>query len=214
MAISTSLLTGCLRTELINTPIPERTFLLAASNSRPISLQVKYENPSETLGRQFMFGVIPWGRVTASRLPEFVGRRAYERLTLRGLRPLTAQMQTPVLTLEIDAIEAWAYDLIFIRRVSCTVRMRAIYRECLEKSSADSSARTSWGSSPETCARVSERSGHNSDFIAYAFADTLSRVLSQTIDETVDYLLDEVLLDEVLLNDHLLGYNNGIHATE
>lgn len=175
-----TLLTACLKTDLSSPPLDARVFRLAAASARPIHIEVTSESPEANLGHQYLLFAIPFGRITSDNVSMVVQRALYSKLALRGYTPLVNQSArsgfgaaAATLKLQIHDPQASAFDLFFVRHLSCSLNLKAQF-------------------SKQDSERRADASGTFDDFRAFAFEKEMSLCFTQALDIALDRLLNEL----------------------
>ena len=140
---------------------------------REVQLEVSSAvEPASSLGHQFLFIVIPFGRVVAPELTALVRESARTRLALAGIRAVSPALggergALPRLHLRIADASVTAWDLLLTRRASASLTLTA----------------TMSGAGALTARGAADR------FVTYAFARELGAVLEAAVGEALDDLL-------------------------
>jgi len=171
-------LVSCVATPLRTESLTDDVILLAASNRKPIYLDIKVQNSELTVGRQFLLMLIPFGRVYLPAPETFVSRAVYQELSLRGYKPIVdkdIKLPAPRLIIELEDMDVSAYDFLFLRRVVAKTSLKGTFYHKDDKTVyyATSKGRVSHGSK-------------------YAFAPTLTHSLNKALKESVKKLLNEL----------------------
>lgn len=177
-------LAGCVLTAVPRAPISPEVFRLAASNDRAIRLDLS--GPQETLsvGHQYLFIVIPFGRIVIEHPLDHLRTSAYTQASLSGLRPIVdvpandSAFDTPRLEIRLQDIQVSAFDFLFTRHIVCDVSVEA-------RLFAPGS------SSPEKLAagRVAE-----TEFVRYAFEPELQRVFLRAMDGALHEAISQLVV--------------------
>jgi len=180
------LLPACSQTSIglgISTPA---LFRLASQGTKPVYLEVTGADsiPAKNLvaGHQYLLVFVPFGRIVVPAPLEDLYVMALSKLSERGYRthrlPASAgpEMQ-PRLRLELLELDASGYDILFARRVSCALSLRASF---LRK--ADASTLTITGE------------GHFSQFRRFAFKPELEHACNTALEIALQKVLDYLRL--------------------
>ncbi len=122
-------LSGCLHTPLSPRPALPGLLTLNSLNSRPLRLEVT-SNTKPSLGHQFLFLVIPFGRISLPQSAEYLYNQLFEDLVVHGARVtplLEHSFAIPKFKVEVLDINETAYDFIFIRWIRCSISVRVSY---------------------------------------------------------------------------------------
>lgn len=130
LLLSTGILSGCAQTYLSGTPMGEEYIRLAAAASDPVTALMEVAPEELTLGRQWVFGVLPLGRIATADQAQLVSTALFKRLSLRGYGPtilprggVPASKPPPrrVIIIADATTRCSVPDLLFIRIVRCSV---------------------------------------------------------------------------------------------
>lgn len=141
---------------------------LANSNQKPLYLEISSPKDSR-LGHQYLFFILPFGRIQHKNLTQAVKNKIYGKLALQGYHPVkyiakkNIKVSSPVLKIKIYDISLSAYDLFFTRRLSATIK--ANY--CINK----------------TCYTIG---ANYSEFKSFGFQQQLDYVLNKTLNKLID----------------------------
>lgn len=131
--LPTGALTGCAQTYLSGTPLGEEYIRLAAASSNPITALMQIEPQELTLGRQWVFGVLPLGRIATADEAQLVSTALFKRLSLRGYTPtilprggVLGSKAPPhrLITISDATTHCSVPDLLVIRIVRCSVTVQ------------------------------------------------------------------------------------------
>lgn len=177
-----TLLAGCLGTQVRPQPVTPGISRLSAVNERPLRLAIQTDPAvSQTIGHQFLLLVIPFGAIELQDPGETVRRAAIDRLAIAGRTaiPFDDRLpgRSPVLKLELADASLSAFDLLFFRRVTATIRMRAELR------SPDGSLLRTW---------TSNRS--YGEARKFGFERDLSAIFEKTLRDALDEIIKELRL--------------------
>ncbi|MBX7137849.1 MAG: hypothetical protein K1X83_07675 [Oligoflexia bacterium] len=179
-------LSGCLRTELSPAPLDKAVIQLAHTAAKPIALQVV--SPPEIsehalVGNQYLFVLLPFGSIRLARPLDEVFEKSYRALSLAGFRPLPG---TPVnsghLKITLRAISLSGFDLLFIRRVHCSITLDGEYID---------QRGTTWTTT------VTQDQG---ELRRQAFEPQLRHLLNSSMDRAVERLLRQLRLTSTAQN--------------
>jgi hypothetical protein len=124
------LLTGCFRSTLPPLEYPQEAQRLLSVPDAQMTLRLQVEEPSGSVGNQFLFGLLPLTRVYTPHIErdiathlaiEAATRRYKLRTELHG-----STAQTPHITVIVRELHVSGYDLIFVRRPSASVTLTGI----------------------------------------------------------------------------------------
>lgn len=175
-ALFALLLAGCLRTYIEPVQIDSTVQSLALANDEPLFVSVFPLEEHRTVGHQYLFFAIPFGRVTIKSLPQDIFKAAFSQLSLVGIKPIlastTTKKQLPHLRIEIREVQATAYDFFFMRWIKTRVILEAEYqdRSGLKRSLLLSGGQSSWKQ--------------------FAFSKHLSFYFNRALNEALDPLPD------------------------
>lgn len=125
-------LSGCLRTSIEPQVIDETVQLLALTSSDPLFLNIQDADDLGTIGHQYLFFGIPFGRVQFEDSGSYFLSSFFTESALAGKKPLLAVMtreQYPVLSVRIKEVQATAYDLFAIRWIKTEVNAAVEYKK-------------------------------------------------------------------------------------
>ncbi len=120
-----NLLSGCISTGLTVPPPEAATLRLAALAPHQIRLVVTGSSTPLSVGHQYLFVAIPFGAISLID-PQTALRSALStELAIGGIQvlPEGSDAAVPLVTVTPTDIRVTAFDLIFTRRVSATVRL-------------------------------------------------------------------------------------------
>lgn len=172
---------GCLNTNLKSEPILKQIKSLLISNKRLIGLRIQDLTDSEIIGHQYLFIILPFGRIKAPQLSEQLINQAQTTLAIKGYSPKIASSNNqidfdyPAIHISIDAISLTAYDLIFMRKIVCKLDLSA------KLISPD-----------KTIMRDEKTTTYQSKYVSFAFEPELSNILRVTIDRSISELLNKI----------------------
>lgn len=169
-----SILSGCLVTRIDPREISAQVQRLGVLNVRPLHVRVDCPAPL-TAGRQFLFVVIPFGRVELSDPGTMVLNTVTEKLALAGYQPRFDATGLPVLELRCGDITLAAYDFLFFRRLSGSVTLEGVLFD--ERGNRKRGARGS---------------GKESELRSFAFGPQLERTFKRSLDEALTHVLDSL----------------------
>ncbi|RIL04796.1 MAG: hypothetical protein DCC75_12275, partial [Proteobacteria bacterium] len=173
-------LLGCFPTKLPDSaPLSQKVFELAAANSRPLALSVTCPSEPYLLGYQFLFIVIPFGRVELPDPKSTLSRASYQFLARQGFKlltsqPLGASHQGPGIHLKLDSFSVNVYDFIFVRRVSAEVAISAEFSDL-----RDSNRQTISGAG---LSRTASARANISMWVKFGFHREISKALHQALE--------------------------------
>ena len=186
---------GCLHTNLESYQPGAAISRLATTNQRQVAVFTGFANPSNRLGFQYLFLVIPFGTISLTQAERHLKQTALRQLALRGFRPITCPQNSPeicasidgtiegFLSIEIQNISLNAYDFIFFRRISCQIEV--------------STAWVATRADPDRMASSSERYWKNrytnTETFKFAFEPQLRRFLATSLQQAVDDALAAVV---------------------
>lgn len=174
-------LCGCVRTLIRSEPDDPHLAKLLSLNQRLIDLDVVLETSSpersveigHSLGHQYLFFVIPFGRIESAGLIGDFTQRAVLQLGLRGYRPNGGSTASRLTITIVDA-QLTAYDLFFVREIYCSFKVVGeLTKNGIIVARAES--------------RPTQRF-----FRALAFERELRKAYFATIDEGIKQLLNDV----------------------
>lgn len=170
------LTTSCVVTPLSPPPLSDDIIRLSELNYNSIILDVSDTSStsqnSKTVGRQFLFIILPFGRIEMQKPTATLFNTAFNSLTLHGYKPTEAGARLKKLKISIEDVSLYGYDLIFLRRVSASVTLRA------NLSDLNDNLLLSW------TATASRKRWEK-----FAFAPQLNYVFNQALSEAMDKLL-------------------------
>jgi hypothetical protein len=171
-------LSGCFSIQLISDqPVKDLERLVRSAKS-PVALLVQNPESDFSCGYQFLFGVIPLTRVFVQSASDAVvaklqlhagqaGIGLHQNLTVNR----STSEKTPRLEVSVISISVNGYDLIFFRRPSASISLRAtLFTE-------------------DNAPRICEASGQHSEFSRFAFARELNEALGLATDLAAQKLL-------------------------
>ncbi|MDC0358658.1 hypothetical protein OAO01_07575 [Oligoflexia bacterium] len=126
----------------------QKVFELAAVNTAPLGLVIEGQKERFSAGHQYLFVIIPFGRVVIEDPSKYLERSAYTKLALLGYKPLVNSTGTRHKTLQIriDSLQASAFDFLFFRRVVARVSLGASLKDGLGNEIAEVTADASHAS--------------------------------------------------------------------
>ena len=116
---------ACLKTPLPAFSVDKNIFRLQSLNTKEIGLQVT-QVANASLGRQFLFLVIPFGRVVEPNFTQRAYDIAFQDLSMRGYRTVARSSMlssTPQLRIIPVNLSLDAYDFIFFRKIVARVEL-------------------------------------------------------------------------------------------
>lgn len=125
-------LSGCLRTSIEPHAIDETVQLLALTSADPLFFNIQDADELGTIGHQYLFFGIPFGRVQIEDSGAYFSRSFFTEIALAGKKPLIAvssSEQYPVLDVRIKDVQATAYDLFAIRWIQTEVNAEVEYKK-------------------------------------------------------------------------------------
>ena len=172
-------LSGCLRTELLRESIPEPVLGLAAMNQKKIELRVTPPDEDSTVGHQFLLVIIPFGSIYLNDPIGHLTRSLYTNLALEGFKPISSELGSAPLSLEVstEKVQVSAYDFIAIRRIVGKISLRGVLR------SADGTIYREWLAS-----------GSYSELRPFAFEKQLNHVFQKALTSATEELVRELRL--------------------
>ena len=132
----TLLLCGCLRTLLPPPTLPLGLDELNRHNSRQIVLNTEIQTSGLAeigVGYQYLFIVVPFGRVEIQDPIEHINQLALRNLALRNWQvvPISHQANSALrahssysLSLAVASLNLNAYDFLFFRRIVCSIQLK------------------------------------------------------------------------------------------
>lgn len=169
---------GCHRTTLNPKKFPAEIARLIAINKIPLRLHIETDPPQDPgVGHQYLFVLLPFGRIETSDLSSTVHGIATHNLALRGYKvlpnvPIASDISAKTVSIRITSLGINAFDLIFVRRPVCKIMLSGtLYDEAALPVAH-------WKS------KVSK-----SRFSRFAFEDTLEPLLYETISEALEDIL-------------------------
>lgn len=161
---------ACQATIIEPSPLSSQSLELAQSSQRKISIHIQSE-VSSIIGYQYALIILPLGQISFKDAKASFYASLVEELAIRNIAIATNQSQS--LILKIKKISISAYDLIIVRRISCTIELESVLLN------QDKQALGTW------------RTIHNySDFYKLAFESEINQVFNTTIQETINQTLD------------------------
>lgn len=164
-----NLTTGCASTGITVPPPEAATLRLAALAPHGIRLEVTGSNTPLSVGHQYLFVAIPFGAISLIA-PQTALRRALStELAIGGIQALPegSDAAVPVVTVTPLDLQVTAFDLLFTRRVSATVRLGVT---------------VALPTHPESVVTLEVR-GESGSFERFGFTPQLSHALGEALQE-------------------------------
>ncbi len=170
---------GCLTTPLTFEGLDMDVLKLAKSNNNLINLNVD-GNINSKLGNQYLFLVIPFGRIELETPKKRIMSTAYKSLSLLGYFPRLTKFKeipnVPELKIEVNEISLSGFDLLIYRKISGRISVKATL--------------SLPGKPSKSVVVLTE----DSRFSRYAFKGELQRFLDRLLDQNITEVLDELRL--------------------
>ncbi|NDC37579.1 MAG: hypothetical protein EBZ48_05955 [Proteobacteria bacterium] len=189
LLLITLIFSGCAQTYLTGAPLGDEYLRLASASSRKVVVSMQLPPQQISLGRQWVFGILPLGRVVCPDQAQFLSVALFQRLALRGYAStIVPQSEINLLARQgsdgaivaphfriTDAeIRCSVPDLFFVRIVRCSISV--------EGTRADAPTITLTGS------------GVSSAYRTVGFKPQLESALAQATAQALDGLLDQMHL--------------------
>lgn len=173
---------GCTREKIEPTDFSPAAKRLLGMANQPIFLEVGAPQTDLTAGHQYVLVFMPFGRVILSQPARHLKNAAELALAERGYRWFSAGSDSEIkpryhLALKLEAVQATAYDFIFLRRIVCRITLSAELR-----------------SSDERLLRLERAVGRSTSWKRFAFAPQLNYVFNRALTEGMRELLNSLLL--------------------
>ena len=174
--VSLSAFAACSSTTISPDPLEPEYLRLLSINRRTIALEVRSAlEPKESVGHQFLFGIIPLQSVHLPEQTEFLRLALVRELAKRGyfLAELGSKTNAKIDVIITD-VSLSGYDLLFVRKPSASLAAEAsLFREgnLVRKAVIDDA---------------------NSEYTKYAFAPQLSQALTKLADNIAIQICDQL----------------------
>ena len=143
---------------------------LRSSNSKNIQLNIQSKKDFNPVGHQYLFFVIPFGRISLADTVTSIHNEVYTRLAVLGINVSNAANSR--LEISIENVQLSAYDLFVIRNIYCEIELK------LSVYDSNGALKRTWN----------QKTG-KSAYKALAFHAELEHIFRQCLSETINQAL-------------------------